>query len=134
MYSEFGCSEDCKDYPRLCLAKDSLADVQVDATLVMLPTLPKPASTARTTMLLRKSARNASYQLDCMTSSLSMSAAPADIQTLALTVQSSQLARFCALQCSPRVCSFKQDPGSLVSDNEAKDTDLARGSGSCRDR
>lgn len=65
-------------YLKLRDAAESPDAVHVDATLVTLPTPPIDASTARTTILLRMSARNASYHELCVTSSRSASAAPAE--------------------------------------------------------
>jgi len=58
--------------------KASWEDVQEVAAWVAQPMRPTLLSTARTTTLLRISLRKASYQEDCITSSLSASADPAD--------------------------------------------------------
>lgn len=67
---------------RLLEAADRPEAVQEDAADVTLPTPSMEASTALTTTLLRMSARNASYQELCMTSSLKASAAPASLPDL----------------------------------------------------
>ncbi len=58
--------------------KASCEDVQEVAAWVAQPMRPTLLSTARTTILLRISLRKASYQEDCITSSLSASADPAE--------------------------------------------------------
>ncbi len=61
--------------------KASWEDVQEVAAWVAQPMRPTLLSTARTTTLLRISLRKASYQEDCITSSLSASADPAENDT-----------------------------------------------------
>ena len=65
----------------------SWEDVQEVAAWVAQPMRPTLLSTARTTTWLRMSLRKASYQEDCITSSLSASADPAQSDSKWLTAQ-----------------------------------------------